>query len=260
MSKLWTTRQPMGNVPFVATRYPGSSFLQPIPHRQIPAASKDWRSYVEMQGLRDTGAIISIGDYLLSLGAHGLHACLLMDDGRSAPLTVEKTFEIAALLSYVFRCPIVPRHWTSVKKEQLAVNRRAFEKNLPGFSLDEYTEALTTVAVMTEDLFLRGSQPPLSLDRFPEFDPRRWYLLRPPTRTETWRAVTSYWTALMSITLPGRILNFYRAFEAVVGAQQGARQLREGLFSQVPSTSVRPVYAISTATFGFARGAATLSF
>jgi hypothetical protein len=198
-----------------------------------------------MQGLGDTGAILSIGDYVLSLGAHGMHACLLMDDGKNAPLTVERTFEIAALLSYVFRCPIVPRHWTSLKKEQLAVNRRGFEKNLRGFSLDEYTEALTTVAVMTEDLFLRGSRPGLSLDRFPEFDPRRWYLLSPPTRSETWRAVTSYWTALMSITLPGRILNFYRAFEAVVGAQQGALQLREGLFSQVPTTSVRPVYAIA---------------
>jgi hypothetical protein len=57
-----------------------------------------------------------------------------------------------------------------------------------------------------------------------------------PSSARTWRALTAYWSAILSLPVPGRILNFWRAIEAVTDIAE-----RYAIFENLERSRIKPV-------------------
>ncbi len=206
----------------------------------------DWRAYVEIYApfLRDSGELICLGDhYVVSLGAHATHTYLLMDRIAPKPLTIETSLNSCALLSYVTDSPIVPRHSERLPKYE-AKNIGQFHRTLKGTilrSVEKYFDVLVEAVENVEVFVETGGKPPGSAIRtVPPFKLKdnEWTYVDWPKSDSTWRAITAYWSGLLSVAAPARILNFWRAMEAV----KRTKEQRYNLFESLEKTAPIPVW------------------
>jgi len=225
---------------------------RPIRRDLLGRKPSDWRTYISVcaPSLSDSGEIISLNDeYFLSMGVHATHQHLLMERAARDPLTVEKSLAATALVAFATDSPIIPGH--SQNQTQYAspnVKRLDREFKRAGFqSVGAYFEALTiSVDAVSELTDIGVRHPALAKRLVPHSSYDTWAFLAWPSSDRTWRALSAYSTGLISISLPGRILNFWRSVEAVTGKAQ-----RYTLFDSLHSKRIRPVWTtIQTARRG----------
>lgn len=214
----------------------------------VPRRVREWRSFVQLGApdLTDNTEIVSLGDeYFVSLGAHMTHGILLMDRAAAQPLTLERALRCCALLSFILDSPVVPLpNKLAEKRYRLAglSSFRAFQRSVHG-SVEEYLEALSQAAQLTAGIF----RPPERQLRFGHRlvqapTSEQWPYVALPTRDETWRALMAYWSGLLSIAVPGRILNFWRSIEA----STRDKTKRFAIFSALDRARVRPVWIVTS--------------
>jgi hypothetical protein len=220
----------------------GFRFAKVRPH-MLGRDPKDWTGYVELQApaLPDLGEVVSLGDrYLLSVGAHAMHGTLLMAREPVEPLTVEASLASCALLTFALDAPVVP---VPSHDNLDALNSRPFSRSLRGTgfgSISEYGEKLTELAELADVFLHPGLAPRQQVHRTIMNRASRsgyWPYYSWPARSDIWRAMSAYWIGTLSIVAPSRILNFWRAIEAVA-----SRNERESLFSSLPNGKVAPVW------------------
>jgi len=202
----------------------------------------DWRAYVPLYApLSDLHEVCSLGDrYIVSAGAHLTHRHLLMDKGGPQPLNIERSLSCCALLTYALDSPVVPQHSASHGSNVSDVKGfdRTF-RNSPIRTAERYFEALAQAAeaagVFYEIPRTISIQQTMTRDRPPSGS---WnYYPWPPTE-RIWRAVHAYSQASLSVAAPTRVLNFWRAVEAVT-----TRAERRALFTTLLSQRIAPVWA-----------------
>jgi hypothetical protein len=211
----------------------------------LGAQPEDWRSYIELYApsLPDTGEVVSIADrYFLSMGAHAVHTHLLMDRNSPEPLTVQKSLTAAALIAFAIDAPVVPKH--SEKSDAYASpDIQGFQQELSAAgirSTEDYFNAVAAAADLVA-IFIEMPFPPRSFVTrlIPEATNRTWACFAWPASAATWRALTAYWSATLSVNLPARILNFWRAVEAATVKTQRYEIHRQRIYC-------RPAQASST--------------
>lgn len=202
-----------------------------------------WRSFIELHApiLEDTGDVLSLGDeYFLSLGAHATHGLLLMDRRASTPLTVEVAFRLAALISFAFDAPCTPVYEVGAPARMRPVASGTFSSAFhrrSSHSLGRYLEGLKSLADECTELFTAGAGPRRRIVAVIPEAAGKWPYIELPRKQETWRALSAYWSGLLALSIPGRILNFWRAVEA----STRTRSEREMLFSRALARRVRAV-------------------
>jgi hypothetical protein len=176
---------------------------------------------------------VTVGnEYLLSIGSHSGNLTMLMDPGTpSRPLTVERGLLACAVLSFALDSPVVPHDNKGSRRTFVGMRRNT----VSGVSLDEYLRGLTEAASAADATF----EPAPRRNEYPagRLLPHEGRADYPPTDA-VWRAVMAYWSALLSIPLPGRILNFWRAMEAVT-----TRAQRVDLLEHLPDRTVGRVWS-----------------
>lgn len=181
----------------------------------------DWRAYIEVRSaaIRESHEVVSIGNrYLLSLGAHATHCMLLMDKNAPEPLTVARALLCCAIVTFATDSPVVPLfHATKLT----ANDAHPFARTLRGTAfrtVDEYGDKLSNLieaANVYTQTGLSTSHKIVRTMMHSSPKPNRWiYYPWPPTEAIS-RSLSAYWMASLSILSPARILNFWRAIEAV---------------------------------------------
>jgi hypothetical protein len=181
----------------------------------------DWRAYIEVRSaaIRESHEVVSIGDrYLLSLGAHATHCMLLMDKNAPEPLTVARALLCCAIVTFATDSPVVPLFHTT---KFSANDAQPFARTLRGTAFNtvgEYGEKLSDLIeaanVYTQTGFSTSYKIVRTMIRSSP-RPNYWiYYPWPPTEAIS-RSLSAYWMASLSILSPSRILNFWRAIEAV---------------------------------------------
>jgi hypothetical protein len=186
-----------------------------------------------------------LGDrYILSAGAHLTHGHLLMDKNGPEPLTIERSLSCCALLTYALDSPVVPQHSTVHGYE--APDVRGFDKRFRNSSVrtaERYFGALSlaaeAVSVFYDVARTISVQQTMTHYRPPAGS---WAYYPWPPSERIWRALHAYALASISVAAPGRILNFWRATEAVTSQTE-----RRTLFQSLSSQRVAPVWATSYA-------------
>lgn len=221
---------------------PGFRFSRVRPEK-LGSSPRDWSGYVELKvpALPDLGELISLGDrYLVSIGAHATHGVLLMARTPAEPLTVEDCLMSCALLTFALDAPVVP---IASHGRLDATNSRAFSQSLKGTgfaSVTDYGEKLAELANLTDVFLHPGVRPPQLVQR--KILNRRgragtWFYYPWPASKPVRRAMSAYWLGTLSIVAPSRILNFWRAIEAVAD-----KATRQSLFAGLDQRKVAPVW------------------
>jgi hypothetical protein len=183
---------------------------------------------------------VSLGDrYILSLGAHATHTPLLMDHAAKEPLTLHSSFAACALIAFTLDTPAVPSLLKALKMPPAGLDKSLGEMKRAGIPrVDTYFETLEQVAesiAYLAEMGLRKSE--LMIRTWPPYrGDDHWLYISWPQSAETWRALTAYWSALLSITFSGRILNFWRAIEASLTPKAGNH-----LFARLPIIRIQPI-------------------
>lgn len=225
-----------------------------------------WQTCVPVSAaqLFESRQIISLGDkYYFSVGAHYSHQCFLLSRNRQEPLTVEKSLAASSLLTFAINSPVVPdfTHYTrgkngyyvdqagSVKKSkrtktshQAPTNFRKFDRELSrtGLKSYDYFFALMVIAE-TLDVLTDIGKPGFGSERkIPSGRMGTDPLISWPSSDRTWRALTAYWSGILSLAIPGRILNFWRAVEAVTNKNERYR-----IFANLEDCQIKPVWTRS---------------
>lgn len=201
--------------------------------------------------LRDLREACSIGDrYVLSLGAHATHQPLLMDRAGPEPLTIERSLHCCALLTYALDSPVVPQHSAGANYDAPDVKGfdRTFRRSAVQ-SAERYfgalVEAAEAASVFTDT---RGT---VSVQRtlMPGDPPRGSWTYYPwPPNDDIWRALHAYALGVSAVAVNARILNFWRAAEAVT-----SKTSRLALFSDLQRPGLAPVWAESFGISGSSR-------
>ena len=207
---------------------------------------KDWRSYVEVRtsSIRDLMEIVSLGDrYVFSLGAHALHTPLLMDRRSTEPLTVERCMNCCALLTFASDSAVVPIPQSGRLD---APDAKEFSGTLHGTvfkTVTDYGEKLGDLADAAAAYAQSGLSLPHHVTRLlvPR-EPRHgfWIYYPWPSSEAISRSLGAYWLATLSIVAPSRILNFWRAVEAVT-----SRFEREAIFAGLHTANIAPLWTES---------------
>lgn len=201
-----------------------------------------WRTCIPVSAvlLPDSRQVISLGGkYFLSMGAHMKRNHLLMDRNAKEPLTVEKSFAATALLTFATDSPVVPDH-TAKPTRYAPPNLSQFQRDITraGIRSHDYFYALMSTAETLDVLAEVGTQHPAMFERkIPSGRAGMCPYLDWPASAGTWRALTAYWSATLSAVIPGRILNFWRAIEAVTTKTQ-----RYAMFADLEHSRVKPVW------------------
>ena len=201
-----------------------------------------WRTCIPVSGvlLPQSRQVISLGDkYFLSMGAHIRKTHLLMDLNGKEPLTVEKSFAATALLTFVTDSPVVPDH-TGKPTKYAPSNLSQFQRDITraGIRSHDYFYALMSTAETLDVLAEVGGQRAAMFERkIPSGRVGTCPYIYWPGSAGTWRALTAYWSAILSAVIPGRILNFWRAIEAVTTKTQ-----RYAMFADLEHSRVKPVW------------------
>lgn len=207
----------------------------------------DWRAYIEVRSaaIRQSHEMVSIGDrYLLSLGAHATHCMLLMDKNAPEPLTVARAFLCCAIVTFATDSPVIPL-FNATKLS--ATDARPFARTLRGTAfrtVDEYGEKLSDLIEAANIYTKSGLSTPHKIVRTmmrSSAKPKHWiYYPWPPTEKLS-RSLSAYWMASLSILSPSRILNFWRAIEAVTPQSE-----REALLTDLHLACASPVWTEAT--------------
>lgn len=201
-----------------------------------------WRTCIPVSAalLPDSRQVISLGDkYFLSMGAHMRKNHLLMDRNAKEPLTVEKSFAATALLTFVIDSPVVP-DYTAKPTRYAPPNLSQFQRDVTraGIRSHDYFYALMSTAETLDVLAEVGTQHPAMFERkIPSGRAGMCPYLYWPASAGTWRALTAYWSATLSAVIPGRILNFWRAIEAVTTKTE-----RYAMFQNLEHSRIKPVW------------------
>ena len=167
-----------------------------------------------------------------------------MDKSGAEPLTVETGLKCCSLLTYALDAPVVP---VPQHGRFDARNARAFSSTLRGTpyrSIAEYGEQLNELSELVSPYLATGLTPPQVVQRVVAREPPRegrWFYYGWPPTEQIFRAMSAYWLGTLSVTAPSRILNFWRAFEAVV-----PRAERNTLFALLHARKVAPVWTRAT--------------
>jgi hypothetical protein len=223
--------------------------LRSIDPTLVAAKHTDYASFISLfaPAFPDAGELISLGNrYTVSLGAHSTHAILLMDKSGSVPLTIQTVFSLCSLLAYVTDSPVVPMPLSNVSRPPNDAGWSSL--HLIGTSirsLDDYLEIVTAVAGISQRLLDIDSHVPYEFWAEREFpigawDEDKWVYISLPDRMEVWRALAAYSSGMLGVLAPGRLLNYWRALEAMT-----TRQQRDALFADLPALNARPVWSRS---------------
>lgn len=207
-----------------------------------PAKISDWRTRIPMSAaqLLGFGQIISLGDkYFLSVGHHEI---FLLGREPVEPLTVEKSLSASALLTFAIDGPVVPDYTVPGYTPSDFSNFES-EVTQTGIQCRDYFDALMNVAEMVGILTEIGNTDYAKEREIPLGRAGKCLYLSWPSSARTWRALTAYWSAVLSIPVPGRILNFWRAIEAVT-----AKADRHAIFENLERSRIKPVRTRSLIT------------
>ena len=206
-----------------------SIMLQPesVGHRP-----EDWAAYVFIYApyIKLLEDILFLGSrYVVSLGAHDPHLWFIGDRDGTQKLTVERALNCCALLSYASDSPVVATPGPRLNRN--AVDMAIFSKTFEGTifrNLEDYTDSIRALA----------DSVPLQTPIHPAY----WLTRRlgrqrpgwrrclhypwPPTEA-VFRAISAYALALLSPVGPSRLLNFWRAIEAVTTIDDRAKMFRD---------------------------------
>lgn len=225
-----------------------------------------WQTYIPISAaqLLESRQVISLGDkYYFSVGAHHRKNYFLLGRNHNEPLTVEKTIAASSLLTFVINSPVVPDFTVysrgkgayyfdeadEVKKIKRAkLDRRAppnfgqFERAIArtGLRSNDYFNAFMTVAETLNALTDVGKPAFANERKIPSGRFRTDPYISWPSSDKTWRALTAYWSAILSLVVAGRILNFWRAIEAVTNKTE-----RYSMFENLAGSRIRPVWTRS---------------
>lgn len=208
---------------------------------------RDWHAYIEVRSaaIPELLDVVSIGDrYLLSLGAHATHTALLMDKNAPEPLTVARCLLCCAVLTFATDSPIVPVLHTG---KFGANDTHPFARTLRGTAfrtVDEYGEKLSNLLEAADVYTQTGFSSPHSITRtMMHSDPKPdcWIYYPWPPAEAVSRSLAAYWMASLSILPPSRILNFWRAMEAVTPSSE-----RETLLADLHLGRLSPVWTEAT--------------
>lgn len=204
--------------------------LRPRDRSLLGRRERDWRSYVLLRSatLPESGDVISIGgEYIVSLGAHMTHGLLLMDKRAIAPLSIAQSIACCAILSFAIDSSVVPMHTdTSSRNVTDFAPFRASLRSAGVGSVENYFEALAAAGFAATELFDTGYIWSERLIPPRHYDASRWAHLFIPSE-RTLRALHLYWSGLIALPPASRILNFWRAMEAVTSLSQ-----RRSLFAK----------------------------
>ncbi len=202
-----------------------------------------WRQVVAIGGLADSGDLVSLGDqYLLSLGAHATHTNLLLDRAAERPLDLTVALELCSLLTFHADQPVLPILSMSPGL-RLPEGAKHFERQFAG-GVAGYFDSLNQLAELADAHGVNGAR--LSRRRvvdvitmLPTAGRGEWAYLDLPTSSLTRRLLAVYQAGLLSISLPARILNFWRVFEAA-----NPRASRMALFESIHLLRGRPLWGV----------------
>jgi hypothetical protein len=215
----------------------------------IRSRHTDYASLVELfaPAFPDAGELMSLGNqYTVSLGAHSAHTILLMDRLGSVPLTVQKVFSLCSLLAYVTDSPVVPMPLSNVSRPPRGAEWSSLHLSGTSIrSLDNYLKIVISAAEISQQLLDIDSQVPFEFWAEREFpigawDEGKWVYISLPDSMDVWRALAAYSSGMLGVLAPGRLLNYWRALEAVTTHQQ-----RDALFADLPDLNARPVWSRS---------------
>jgi len=169
-----------------------------------------------------------------------------MDRSAPEPLTVERCLLCCAILTFATDSPFVPLLHTG---DFGAKDARPFAKRLRGTvfrTVEEYgkklSELVEAAGVYTQVGLADNTNAGRTL--MPSNPKWGWwaYYPWPPTEAIS-RALSAYWMASLSILPPSRLLNFWRAIEAVTPKDD-----REKLLSDLHLARIAPVWSEAART------------
>ena len=209
----------------------------------LGATDTDWRAYIEVaaEAVQNLDDVISLGDrYLLSLGAHQDTAYYLLDRSGPEPLSVEMCLKACALMSYAVDAPVVAvLGGAKLGATDASTSSRALRGTVFS-SISEYGEFLRELAASTERFVSSGlprhSRAMRILLRNPPGS-NQWYFYPWPPTERVFRGIGAYAMGALSGLAPSRILNFWRATEAVTTKAE-----RGELFETLPTSELAPVW------------------
>jgi hypothetical protein len=220
--------------------------LRPIQRSLLGHRHTDYAHFVQLHAplLPDAGELVSLGDkFTVSLGGHATHAVLLMDKSGVDPLTIEKSLSLSALLAYVTDSPVVPMDPRRSKRPPKSM--REFASAFRGTSLRSPADYLRIVSAQADliDDFLDIRSDLWAQREFPRgaWDDNRWVYIDLPANPQLWRAFSAYSAGMLSVLAPSRLLNFWRALEAVT-----TKHTRKSMFDDLVARYARPVWSRRT--------------
>lgn len=208
--------------------------------RPDPAEISDWRTRIPISAaqLLGFGQIISLGDkYFLSASHHDI---FLLGRDPKEPLTFEKSLSASALLAFAIDGPVVP-DYTVRGYTPSDFSKFDREVTRTGIQSRNYFDALMNVAEMVGILTDIGNTDFAKEREIPSGSAGRYPYLSWPSSAPTWRALTAYWSAILSVVIPGRILNFWRAIEAATNTTTE----RYAIFENLERSRIKPVWTRS---------------
>ncbi|NUP04575.1 MAG: hypothetical protein HOW73_00760 [Polyangiaceae bacterium] len=182
---------------------------------------EQWQASAIVHGLRDIGArIVFSPDEILISGASGVHDSMLVTRRRQPRLSEERMFRLNAVAAYIFDLPLVARPDSRPAKGSRGWTRA-------------YFETLAHTSDACAELYHQYEHEHWALP-----DEMGWFSLSLPSSDPQWRAMLSYWSALISPAVPARVINFYRAIEALLPT----RVAQEQLLASLPTAQIRRVW------------------
>jgi hypothetical protein len=223
---------------------PGFTFRKIRPEL-LAGELRDWRTCIPISATQmyESGEIISLGNkYFLSVGAHVRNNIFLMGRDPKEPLTVEKSLAASALLAFAIDGPVVPDYTVENTKYSPA-DFSEFEREFirTGVQSRDYFRALMNVAEMVDILTDIGNTDFGKERQILSRHAGKYPFLSWPSSAPTWRALTAYWSAILSVVIPGRILNFFRAIEAATNTKTE----RYAIFENLERSRIKPVWTRS---------------
>jgi hypothetical protein len=209
----------------------------------LGAKPSDWRAYIPIVApVADIREVASLGDrYVISFGVHSHHMQYLMDKDGAFPLTIESSLSCCALLGFAIDAPVVPLHRAGSPYE--AANVADFDvsfRTTPYGTAKNYFEALSLVAEAATSLYESRPKTLSVLRTLTKRGPGRdnWAYYPWPKDDAVWRAIHAYALGSLSVPAPSRVLNFWRALEAVT-----THASRVKLFETLPTRRVAAIWA-----------------